>query len=37
MVDRTKHKGKLNAPMNHVIDVASYWAYTCQRPLTSGT
>ena len=23
--------------MNHMIDVASYWACACQRPLTSGT
>ena len=28
---------KLNMPMNHMINVASYWACTCQRPLTSGT
>ena len=37
MADRTQHEGKLNAPMNHMIDVASYWACACQRPLTSGT
>ena len=36
MADRTQHEGKLNAPMNHMIDVASYWACACQRPLTSG-
>ena len=27
---------KLNAPMNRVIDVVSYWACACQRPLTTG-
>ena len=37
MVVRTQREGKLNAPMNRVIDVASYWACACQRPLTSGT
>ena len=35
--DRTQHEGKLNAPMNHMIYVASYWACACKRPLTSGT
>ena len=30
-------KEKLKAPMNHMIDVASYWVCACQRPLTSGT
>ena len=28
---------KLNAPMNHMIDLASYWACACQRLLTSRT
>ena len=40
MADRTWHEGKLNAPKNHIIDVAivaNYWACGCQRPLTSGT
>ena len=37
MAERTQHDGKLNMPMNHRIDVASYWACACQRPLTSGT
>ena len=37
MADRTQNEGKLNAPMNHMIDVDSYWACACQRPLTSGT
>ena len=27
-------KGKLNAPRNHMIDVRSHRACTCQRPLT---
>ena len=31
---KTWHEGKLNAPRNHMIDVASYWACACQRPLT---
>jgi len=39
MAKRTQNEGKLNAPMNHMIDVtvASYWECACQRPLTSGT
>ena len=37
MTDRTQNEGKLNAPMNHMIDVTSYWACACQRPLTPGT
>ena len=37
MADRTQNEGKLNAPMNHMIDVTSYWACACQRPLTPGT
>ena len=37
MADRTQNEGKLNAPMNHIIDEASYWACACHRPLTSGT
>ena len=37
MADRAQNEGKLNAPMNHMIDVDSYWACACQRPLTSGT
>ena len=39
MAKRTQHEGKLNAPMNHMIDVtvASYWECACQRPLTSGS
>ena len=37
MADRIWHEGKLNALMNHMIDVTSYWACACQRPLTSGT
>ena len=35
--ERTQHEGKLNAPVNHMIDVASHWACACQRSLTSGT
>ena len=31
IADRSHHKGKLNVPMNHIIDVASYWACTRQR------
>ena len=34
---KNQHERKMNAPMNHMIDVASYWAYASQRPLTSGT
>ena len=26
MAARTQHKGKLNVPMHHTINVASYWA-----------
>ena len=37
MAEKNQHEEKLNAPMNHMIDVASYWACACQRPLTSGT
>ena len=37
MADRTQNEGKLKAPMNHMINVTSYWACACQRPLTSGT
>ena len=37
MADRAQNEGKLNAPMNHIIDVASYWACACQGPLISGT
>ena len=39
IADKTQHKGKLNVPMNHLVDVASYWACACacQRQLTSGT
>ena len=37
MTDRTQNEGKLNAPMNHMIDVTSYWACACQRPLTPCT
>ena len=37
MTDRTQNEGKLKAPMNHMIDVTSYWACACQRPLTPGT
>ena len=37
MTDRTQNEGKLNAPMNHMINVTSYWACACQRPLTPGT
>ena len=36
MAERTQHEGKLNAPIDHVIDVAKFWACACQRPLTSG-
>ena len=36
MADRTQHEGKLNAQMNHLVDVANYWACACQRQLTSG-
>ena len=28
--EKTQHEGKLNAPMNHMIDVASYLACACQ-------
>ena len=34
---RREIEKKLNAPMNLMIDVASYWACACQRPLNSGT
>lgn len=27
----TQRKGKLYAALNHMIDVASYWAYACQK------
>ena len=37
MAERTQNEGKLNAPMNQMIDVDSYWACACQRPLTPGT
>ena len=37
MARRTQHEGKLNAPMNRMINEASYWACACQRPLISGT
>ena len=37
MAERNQHEGKLNAPMSHLIAVASYWTCTCQRLLTSGT
>ena len=37
MADTTQHEEKLNAPMNHMIDVASFWACICQRLLASGT
>ena len=37
MADRTQNERKVNAPMNHMIHVASYWACACQRPLTPGT
>ena len=33
---RTPARRKLNAPINRVIYVVSYWACACQRPLTSG-
>ena len=36
MAERTQHEGKLNAPIDHMIDVASFWECACQRPLTSG-
>ena len=36
MAEKIQHEEKLNAPMNHMIDVASYWACAPQRPLTSG-
>ena len=26
MAEETQHEGKLNTPMNHMINVASYWA-----------
>ena len=29
--EKTQHKRKLTAPMNHMIDVASYWACACQK------
>ena len=35
--EKTQHEGKLNAQVNHMIDVASYWACACQRPLTLDT
>ena len=28
---KKQHEGKLDAPVNHMIDVASYWAYACQK------
>ena len=28
---KKQHEGKLDAPMNHMIDVASYWACACQK------
>ena len=31
LAEKTQHGGKLNAPMNHMIDVASYWACGCQK------
>ena len=34
MAEKIQHEEKLNAPMNHMIDVASYWACACQRLLT---
>ena len=34
MAEKIQHEEKLNAPMNHIIDVASYWACACQRRLT---
>ena len=33
----TNTREKLNASMNHMIEVASCWACAYQRPLTSGT
>ena len=30
MAERNQHEGKLNAPMSHLIAVASYWTFTCQ-------
>ena len=29
--ERTEHEGKLNAPVNHMVNVASHWACTCQK------
>ena len=26
MAEETQHEGKLNTPMNHMINVANYWA-----------
>ena len=31
MGQTTQHKGKLYTPLNHMIDVASYWACACQK------
>ena len=37
MADRTQNERKVNAPMNHMIHVARYWAWACQRQRTPGT
>ena len=34
--ERTQHEGKLNAPMNHMVNVASHWACACQKTADLG-
>ena len=35
--EKNQHKGKLNAPMKHMIDVRATWHVHVKTPLTSGT
>ena len=35
IADKTQHEEKLNVPMNHLVDVASYWGMRMRMPKTA--